>query len=71
MGELSVAPSGLLIVRKWGFHIFFQPTSAFTGGAPCAPYGATPCSTLSFFRDFISVSQNIRKIGQKIAFLGS
>ena len=20
-----------------------SPTSAFTGGAPCAPYGATPC----------------------------
>lgn len=21
----------------------FRPTSAFTGGALCAPYGATPC----------------------------
>ena len=23
--------------------ICIQPTSAFTGGAPCAPYGGTPC----------------------------
>ena len=24
------------------------PTSAFTGGAPCAPYGAMPCSDFHF-----------------------
>ena len=29
-------------------HYFFNPTSAVTGGALCAPYGATPCSDLCF-----------------------
>ena len=40
-------------------------------GAPCATYGGTPCSTLSFFRDFMSVRPKNRKIGLKIAFSGS
>ena len=31
-----------------GFIFFFRPTSAVTGGALCAPYGATPCSDLCF-----------------------
>ena len=75
----EIVPAGFVtFVFQWwrvrcarSSPLLFDPTSAFTGGAPCAPYGATPCSTLCFFRIFMPGGRENRKNGLKIAFLGS
>ena len=38
-GKMSTITAG-------NIFIYYAPTSAFTGGALCAPYGATPCSNM-------------------------
>ena len=45
-------------------YIFLNPTSAFTGSAPCALYGGTPCWT-RFFHFSARKGRRGRKMGRK------